>query len=178
MYDICPNTDPKLIGLDQILSAVAPSLPWPSCGPTFQQFDCVNDLRFEAPLSTGKIYNPTNLPASGTQTLSNIAGEVTSPASGAVFSYSVLGTEWTVSALSINGKQAATTDKSETGSPTATQGGSAGTAAGGTAATGSASNPSASSGTSTTKKSGVEKMELSILSLVTATILSGVMLTL
>jgi hypothetical protein len=174
MYDICPNTDPKLIGLDQILSAVAPTLPWPSCGPTFHQFDCVNDLRFEAPLSTGKIYNPTEVLASGTRTLSNIAGEVTSPASGAVFSYSVLGTEWTVSALSINGKQATTTEKNAAGSVAATQGASGSTAVGGTAATGT----SAGSGTLTTKKSGVDKIELSFLSIVTAMILCGLILTL
>ena len=162
MYDICPNTVPKLIGLDQILSAVAPTLPWPSCGPTFQQFDCVSDLRFEATLSTGKFYNPTNVPASGTQTLSNTAGEVTSPASGAVFSYSVLGTEWTVSALSINEKQATTTEKSAAGSVAATEGVSGSTAVSSTAATGT----SAGSGTLTTKKSGVYKIELSLLSIV------------
>lgn len=168
MYDICPNTDPKLIGLNLILSAVSILQPWPSCGPSFQQFNCVNDLRFEAPLSTGSVYNPTNTPASGTQTLSNLAGEVTSPASGSVFSYSAAGSEWTVTAISVKGKQATTT-KGEAGTAAATQGS-------GTATATSASRSSTGSATLTTEKSGVEGLELSMCSLVAAMMICAAML--
>lgn len=104
MYDICPNTDPILSGLSGILASAASTIPCSSCGASFQQFDCVNDLRFEGLLSMGEIYNHTDLLASSIQTLSNIAGEVMSPVSGGVSSYSAVGSEWTVSALSINGK--------------------------------------------------------------------------
>ena len=97
--------------------------------PSFQQFDCVHNLQFEAPLSTGSVYN-LNLPALATQTLSDIAGEITSPASGAVFTYSTVGSEWTASVLSISNEQVLTTDNSPEETSTASQGGSGSTVAG------------------------------------------------
>lgn len=99
MYDICPNTDPTLICLNTLLNAVAPYYPWSGCVDSLSQFNCVTSLHFEPPLSTGAVYNPTDLPASGTQNLTNIAGEVTSPASGLVFSYTAIGQEFMVTAL-------------------------------------------------------------------------------
>ena len=168
MYDICPNTDPILIGLNRILDAVAPFEPWSSCGPSFQEFDCVTDLGYEAPLSTGSVYNPTDLPASGTQTLSNIAGEVTSPASGAVFSYSAVGSEWTVSALSIgNEQQVLTTENSAVRTNTATQGGSI-SSADGSAATGTTSSSNSGGSAKTTAQSGVGRLDLNHWSLIGA----------
>jgi hypothetical protein len=159
MYDICPNTNPKLIGLNAIIKAVANTEPWSSCGPSLQQFDCVNDLRFAAPLSTGSIYNPTDLPASGTQTLSNIAGEVTSPASGAVFTYSAVGSEWTVSALSINNKQALTTENIAAGTSTATQGVLGSTPASTNTAAGATASGKSGGSETLTAKSGIDRLE-------------------
>ena len=125
---------------------------------SLNQFNCVTDLHFEPPLSTGAVYNPTNLPASGTQTLSNIAGEVTSPASGSVFSYTAIGQVFTVTALSINAVEATTNT------------GSAGTVVGVTGVTGTSAGSPA-----TTAKSGAKKMTLGIPSLLAAILFCGVM---
>jgi hypothetical protein len=161
MYDICPNTDPTLIGLNTLLNAVAPYYPWSGCVDSLNQFNCVTNLHFEPPLSTGTVYNPTDLPASGTQTLSNIAGEATSPASGSVFSYTAIGQEFTVTALSINAFEATTTS----------QNGAGNTRSGGvTGATGTSAGSPA-----TTVKSGAKKMTLGIPSLLAAIMLCKVM---
>jgi hypothetical protein len=165
MYDICPNTDPTLIGLTALLNALAPYYPWPKCVDSLNQFNCVTDLHFEPPLSTGAVYNPTDLPASGTRTLSNIAGEVTSPASGSVFSYAAIGQEFTVTARSINAFEATTTSQNG-----AANTGGAETVVGGTGATGTSAGSPA-----TTAKSGAKKMALGIPSLLVAIMLCGVM---
>lgn len=176
MYDICPNTDPKLIGLTKILDASAATIPWSSCGPSLQEFDCVNDLGYQAPLSTGSVYNPTDLPASGTQTLSNIAGEVTSPASGAVFTYSAVGSEWTVSALSIGNTPALTTGNSVAAGSSATKGGSGSTADGGNAATGSPTSGNSAGSATATAKSGGHKLNMDLYLILGATALYGAVL--
>jgi hypothetical protein len=134
MYDICPDTNPDILGASSLVTIVsAAGEPWPSCGPALQQFDCAVDLGFVAPLTTGTIYNPTNTPTPGTNTLSNIAGEVTSPASGSIFSYSAGGSEWTITALSIGKAVAGSTTSSGSGGVGSVVGGS-GSATPGTAA--------------------------------------------
>ena len=112
----------------------------------------------------GAVYNPTDLPASGTQALTNIAGEVISPASGSVFSYTAIGQEFTVTALSINAFEATTTSQNG-----AVNTGGAGTVVGVTGATGTSAGSPA-----TTAKSGA-KMSLGIPSLLAAKMLCGVM---
>lgn len=82
---------------------------WSACGPSLIEFDCVKDLGFKAPASTGSLYNPTNTPVAGTKVLSNLAGEVTAPASGAIFTWSAAGMVYTITALSAEGKDAETT---------------------------------------------------------------------
>jgi hypothetical protein len=147
-------------------------------------------------LSTGAVYNPTNLPASGTQSLTNIAGEVTSPASGSIFSYTAIGQEWTVTALSINAFEVATTSQA---SATNTRG--AGTVVGGTVTGGTVTGGTVVTGTSgtvvggkvtggtvvtgtsagspaTTTKSGAKKTTLRLFSLLASAILCGVVMSL
>jgi hypothetical protein len=89
LFDICPATDPTLIGLTLLYQfGTAAGMPWPNCNAYLQPAQtCVNSLGFIAPSVTGTLFNPTNTPAAGTQTLSNIAGEMTTPASGAVFTW-------------------------------------------------------------------------------------------
>jgi hypothetical protein len=165
MYDIRSNTDPTLIGLNTLLNAVAPYYPWSGCVDSLNQFNCVTDLHSEPPLSTGAVCNPTDLPASSTQALTNIAGEVTSPASGSVFSYTAIGLEFTVTALSINAFEATATSQS-----VAANTGGAGTVVGVTGATGTSAGSPA-----TTAKSGVKKMTIGIPSLLAAIVPCGVM---
>jgi hypothetical protein len=193
MYDICPNTDPTLIGLNTLLNAVAPYYPWPGCVDSLNQYNCVADLGFEPPLSTGAVYNPTDLPASGTQALTNIAGEVTSPASGSIFSYTAIGQEWTVTALSINALEVATTSQT---SATNTRGAGTvlgGTVTGGIVTGGIVTGGAVTGGTgtggivvtgtsagspATTTKSGAKKITLRLSPLLTGAILCGVVMSL
>jgi hypothetical protein len=89
-FDICPATDPTLLGLNVVLSLGTKGqydLPWPSCGSYLQNVDCVADLGFVAPLTTGTVFNPTNTPAAGAQTLFDEPGTVTGPPSGSVFTW-------------------------------------------------------------------------------------------
>ena len=86
--DICPNTNPTLIGLNYVLDlATEFNFQWSNRGQYLQNVDCVSDLGYVTPLTTGSLYNPANTPAPGTQTLFNEPGQMTTPASGAVFTW-------------------------------------------------------------------------------------------
>lgn len=121
--NICPDTDPALIGLNTYTDQLVKGLPngFNSCATTLKTYDCVRDFQYDAP-SSGKLYGPADLPAKGTKSLSNTPGEVTAPVSGATFSWTAAGSVWTVTAASANGKAATTT-----GSKTTTAGTSSGT---------------------------------------------------
>lgn len=83
--------------------------PFNSCSPYLSEFPCGN-LGFAVPAG-GTFFSPANLPANGTNTLSNIAGTVTSPASGSVFTWTNLGASppqsYTITAASLDGGGAA-----------------------------------------------------------------------
>ncbi|KIM95259.1 hypothetical protein OIDMADRAFT_72181, partial [Oidiodendron maius Zn] len=87
IYGICPTTDPTLIGLSNVnqLETILDT-PFDTCGSYLSEFPCGSKLGF-TPVAGGTFYGPDDLPASGTATLSNLGGTVTSPASGAVFTY-------------------------------------------------------------------------------------------
>lgn len=145
IYAICPSTDPTLIGLSSV-QQVETTLDTPisDCQPYLEQYNCVSDLGFSQVVGN-TFYGPSNLPATGTQTLSNVPGSVTAPASGNVFTYTNGGDGqvYTISAASVkagSGGSATTTGKEATG------------ASGGSANTGSAATAAA------TKSSGVEKL--------------------
>jgi hypothetical protein len=87
IYAICPTADPTLIGLSSVqqLETTIDTL-LSDCQPCLSQFNCVSDLGFPQ-VAGNTFYGPNNLPASGTGTLFNVAGTVTTPASGSVFTY-------------------------------------------------------------------------------------------
>ncbi|KND93435.1 hypothetical protein TOPH_01889 [Tolypocladium ophioglossoides CBS 100239] len=88
IYGLCPDTDPKLIGLSDVSNLEGLlNTPFDTCSPYMSKFDCVSDFGF-SPGTIHTYYNPSNLPQSGTATLSNKPGTVTAPASGSVFTYS------------------------------------------------------------------------------------------
>ncbi|KAE9375867.1 hypothetical protein N431DRAFT_556195 [Stipitochalara longipes BDJ] len=103
IYAICPTTDPTLIGLSSV-QQVETTLDTQisGCQPYLAQYNCVADLGFSQVVG-GTFYGPNNLPVSGTQTLSNVAGTVTAPASGTVFTYTNGGDGqvYTISAASV-----------------------------------------------------------------------------
>ena len=103
IYGICPATDPNLIGMSTVnqLETVLDT-PFDTCGSYLSEFPCNSKLGF--PLVAGGVfYGPDNLPSSGTATLSNLGGTVTSPASGTVFTYTNAGdgVVYTISAANV-----------------------------------------------------------------------------
>ncbi|RDW80155.1 hypothetical protein BP6252_04793 [Coleophoma cylindrospora] len=140
IYDICPNTDPNLIGLSLIQQyETALNTPFSSCDSYLAEFNCVSDLGFQN-VPGGTFYSQGNLPAAGNNTLSNIAGTVTSPASGSVFTYTNSGDSqtYTITAASVNAGSQST--KAGGGKTTAT--GSSGAIA--TNSAGAAASPTTS----------------------------------
>ncbi|KAL7948139.1 hypothetical protein V8C42DRAFT_351955 [Trichoderma barbatum] len=86
-FNICPDTDPKLIGLSNVAQLQSQlNTPFDSCGPYLDTYDCVSILGYSLD-GVSKYYKPTDVPPDGTATLSNAPGTVTSPASGTVFTY-------------------------------------------------------------------------------------------
>lgn len=155
IYRICPTTDPSLIGLSSV-NELETNLdtPFSSCSSYLTEFPCESDLGFPA-AAGGTFYGPNNLPTSSTQPLSNVAGTVTSPASGAMFTYTDGGDSqvYTISAASFGdgGSGATATITGKSGHSGSTAGGSSGSST----ATGSAASAEAS-------KSWGRKLEFSI----------------
>ncbi|KAH0497573.1 hypothetical protein TgHK011_004870 [Trichoderma gracile] len=101
LYNICPDTDPKLIGLSNVAQLQSQlNTDFNSCGSYLDTYDCVHDLGYSLD-GVSKYYKPTDAVPSGTATLSNAAGTVTAPASGTVFSYTNGGdgTVYTITAV-------------------------------------------------------------------------------
>ncbi|KAK1255635.1 hypothetical protein MKX07_007894 [Trichoderma sp. CBMAI-0711] len=101
LYNICPDTDPKLIGLSTVSQLQSQlNTDFDSCGSYMDTYDCVNDLGYSLD-GVSKYYKPTDAVPSGTATLSNAAGTVTAPASGTAFSYTNGGdgTVYTITAV-------------------------------------------------------------------------------
>ena len=148
---MCPNTDPSLIGLSLVNSVYSSTTgSFGSCTDYLAQYDCAKDFGFATPAG-GKFLNADEL-VNSTATLSNIAGTVTSPASGTLFTYTnpAITVAYTITAASANAGKGASTTAS--GSATSTDKGSK-------ASSGSKSG-SAASATSTTSKSGAQKLDL------------------
>ncbi|KDR83368.1 hypothetical protein GALMADRAFT_637605 [Galerina marginata CBS 339.88] len=103
IYGLCPNTNPSLVGLNQVNNVLGNQIGtnFSSCSSPLSQFNCQSDLGFPA-VGGGTYFNPTNLPTSGTATLSNVGGTVTAPASGSIFTYTNGGDQqvYTISAAS------------------------------------------------------------------------------
>lgn len=107
IYGICSTTDPTLIGLSSVNQLeTALDSPFDTCNSYLSEFPCESKLGFP-PVAGGTFYGPDNLPRSGTATLSNLGGSVTSPASGAVFTYTNGGDTqvYTISAPNVNGAE-------------------------------------------------------------------------
>lgn len=126
LVGICPETDPKLTGLNSI-SQVEKNLnvDYPSCGPYMQTFDCVSDLGFQLDGVTTYL-RPDDAYKTGTATLSNGGGTVTAPASGAVFTYTNGGDGqvYTITAYGFDGKENKGSSDSGSGSESGSDSGS------------------------------------------------------
>lgn len=86
-FNICPDTQPTLIGISEVYTYIADlHQSWASCSPYMSAYDCTAELNFTN-VAGGTFYTPDNLPASGTATLSIVAGTVSAPPLGTLFSY-------------------------------------------------------------------------------------------
>ncbi|CAG1959529.1 unnamed protein product [Fusarium graminearum] len=62
---------------------------YPQCGDYNDAYNCANDLKFTPPGkdNSAKFYAPGEFPKNGTKTMSNMDGSITSPLSGATFTW-------------------------------------------------------------------------------------------
>ncbi|KIW24344.1 uncharacterized protein PV07_10063 [Cladophialophora immunda] len=138
IYNICPDTDPSLIGLGTIETQLeAFDQPFDQCGPYLDQYDCIADLGY-APIGspTSTLVNPTNMPANGTQTLYTTGAQITTPLSGSVVTWSHASSEFTATMANLDAERTADGSTTTTGASTA---GSSTSSATGASSTGGAS---------------------------------------
>ncbi|KAI0386499.1 hypothetical protein F5Y04DRAFT_123659 [Hypomontagnella monticulosa] len=108
---ICPNTDPSLLGRDEIYqSLVANDEDWPMCATYMDAFPCESKLGYTPPGDdddSGTFYEPDDFPADGTATLSNMAGVITAPIGGATYTWTHNGIERVITVASAEAKPTA-----------------------------------------------------------------------
>lgn len=127
-YDICPDTDPSLIGLTTVMnyiSGLTNKQGFSYCDSTLSSFNCESDLGFSALGDNGEYYANSDLPASGTETLYNANGVLTSPPFGSATTISFSATSYVLTASPYNaanvasgGGAIATTGSEATGTST------------------------------------------------------------
>ncbi|KIW20416.1 hypothetical protein PV08_00991 [Exophiala spinifera] len=142
IFEICPNTDPTLIGLSSIGDLESElNTQFSSCGPYLETYDCISSLSYSLD-GVSTFLKPSDPLQTGTDTLSNGPGSVTTPASGQVFSYTNGGdgVVYTITAATGAAEISAKTSAAVPGS--------------GSAQSGSDSTTSAAKSTGTAKSSG------------------------
>ena len=72
------------------------------CGQFMDEYPCGSVIGFTPPGGdeTGNFYEPDDFPENGTATTSNIAGEITSPVSGTIYTWTYNDLERTVTVVS------------------------------------------------------------------------------
>ncbi|KEY70806.1 hypothetical protein S7711_10054 [Stachybotrys chartarum IBT 7711] len=100
-YNMCPDTDPTLLGVDQLLSLVDSATGgqgFGTCDATLNEFDCIADLQYPVLEDDGEYYADEDLPQAGTGTLSDVGGPLTSAPFGSVTTISILSTSFVLTA--------------------------------------------------------------------------------
>lgn len=89
IYDTCPNTKPSVIGADDWYAVLFAHSKWEDCGKYLDAYDCAGDLGFGAEDAgdTHTFYKPGGFPDNGTETLYNTGGVISTPISGATFTW-------------------------------------------------------------------------------------------
>lgn len=110
VWNTCPNTKPSEIGADYWYDAFLKPNHWEECAPYLEAYDCGGDLGFAAESAgdTHTFYKPNALPKNGTETLFNTGGVLSTPASGASFTWTDGSLIHTVTAASTNNVVSAT----------------------------------------------------------------------
>lgn len=109
--------DPNFLGVDSFLNSLMGDAweKWPKC--KFDNNTCHTDYKYALPGNKdAKFYEPGKFPKNGTHTtMTNLPGTITSPISGATFTWTMNSTAHTITAAS-----ASTTVVSENMTPTGT----------------------------------------------------------
>ncbi|KAF5682445.1 hypothetical protein FCIRC_4999 [Fusarium circinatum] len=152
IVEICPKTDPNLIGLKQISTLESElNVDYKSCGSYMETYDCSSQLSYSLE-GVSTYYKPDDPLKTGTATLSNNPGSVTAPASGKVFSYTNGGdgTVYTITAAGV-GKDSSDNKGSSNSD------GSSDASGDSTGSTGTSTEDS-SKATESSKKNGADKL--------------------
>ncbi|KAF3399858.1 hypothetical protein F1880_008166 [Penicillium rolfsii] len=104
IWNVCPNTKPSEIGADYWFDAFLRPHHWDECGPYLEAYDCGSDLGFAAESAgdTHTFYQPNSLPKNGTETLFNTGGVLSTPVSGATFTWTDASLLHAITAASTN----------------------------------------------------------------------------
>lgn len=110
IWGVCPNTKPSEIGADYWYDAFLGPHHWEDCGPYLEAYDCGSDLGYAAESAgdTHTFYKPNNLPKNGTETLYNSGGVLSTPVSGATFTWTADSLLHAITAASTNNIVSAT----------------------------------------------------------------------
>ncbi|CEJ59610.1 hypothetical protein PMG11_08227 [Penicillium brasilianum] len=89
IWGVCPSTKPSEIGVDDWYNAFLGPHHWKECGPYLEAYDCGSNLGYAAESAgdTHTFYRPNSLPKNGTETLYNTGGILSTPVSGATFTW-------------------------------------------------------------------------------------------
>ncbi|KAJ4115402.1 hypothetical protein NW768_011254 [Fusarium equiseti] len=115
-WDICPDTKPSLLGADEYWNAlISKDEDYPQCGDYNDVYSCAKDLKFTPPGKdkSANFYGPGELPKNGTKTLSNMEGSITSPLSGATFTWTDGKILHAITAASADAKPTGSSDKKD-----------------------------------------------------------------
>merc|ERR1711939_1182435 len=110
--DVCPKTDLTSIHLNASDSATEFGELWLDCAPVLERVDCLKIGYTTLPSAT--IYQPSNLPLPGTEQLSNLQGQISTPVSGWTYSWT-LGTKDTGRDPTATGSAAPSTTSTSSG---------------------------------------------------------------
>lgn len=118
IYDICPSTTPSLLGADTYFASLFTDTDWEFCDPYLKAYNCTTELGFSSPASNAtNFYSPEEFPTNGSLSLFDTRGEgeIRTPVSGNVFTWTVNGVARTVSAAIVTGTETSGNRESTSG---------------------------------------------------------------
>ncbi|KAM0542052.1 hypothetical protein ACHAPJ_012978 [Fusarium lateritium] len=113
-WGVCPDTKPSELGPDDYWHGIiAKDEAYSRCAAYTDKYSCTGDLKFTPPGKDKsiKFYEPSQLPKNGRKTLSNLDGSITSPLSGATFTWTHGDLERPITAASVDAKPTGTPNK-------------------------------------------------------------------
>lgn len=124
MYNVCPDTNPDILGLNEVraLYLGADNITAADCPARLSSYDCVAH-GFNASGSYGtnaSSWANSPLPHTATGSLTDKAGIITSPVSGATYTWTALNATYTVTAASVEAMATKTASAASTASGSGT----------------------------------------------------------